>query len=221
MVIAHEADVLSMIEPDVLSRNQIFSFLLNNSQEFSKRGRAWSGYNYEIEGQWQGRFKTLEVIGDKKGGKGTKRIIDDPTLLKRLKDTVGMNVKIIHHIRNPYDIITTICRRKGLKDPSNEDINYFFSLCDCIENVKRQEDKNNFFEGRHEDFIVDPKDYLLRLCQFLNLEATDDYLESCAAIVEKSPHKSRNLLPWSDEKIEAVSRGIDRFDFLKGYSLNN
>jgi hypothetical protein len=73
-------------------------------------------------------------------------------------------------------------------------------------------------DARHESFIEDPKSALRRLCDFLSLEYGEDYLEDCASIVFGSPRKSRHDVGWSTAALDAVRKGIDRFDFLKGYS---
>ena len=45
-----------------------------NGHFSNKNGREYTGYDYSIKGQFQGKVKTLKVIGDKKGN-GTIRLI--------------------------------------------------------------------------------------------------------------------------------------------------
>ena len=74
---------------------------------------------------------------------------------------------------------------------------------------------------RHESLMEDPKSVLRELCGFLGLGYEDDYLEDCASIVFKSPHKSRYEVEWDDEMLDVVRAGICRFDFLEGYSYED
>jgi hypothetical protein len=71
---------------------------------------------------------------------------------------------------------------------------------------------------RHEDFINQPAVYLEKMCHFLGVEARPDYLDACAAVVYKSPIKSRSEIQWSPQLIELVNNRIAEFDFLQGYS---
>ncbi|MCA1614387.1 MAG: sulfotransferase, partial [Acidobacteria bacterium] len=106
VVIAHELDALKYVRAR-FRREQLFHLLLDKSEEFTARGRQWNGYSYEVPGQWQGRRRSLRVIGDKKGGGSTMRLGADPRLLARLRRTVGVPVKLVHVVRNPFDNIST------------------------------------------------------------------------------------------------------------------
>lgn len=220
IIIAHEADVLGLIQHGIFSKKQILSFLLESSKRFSEMGRGWSDYSYNVPSQWQGRFKTLKVIGDKKGGITTQRIRNNPALLHKLIKTVDMKVKIIHHIRNPYDIISTFCRRANMEAVTKKAVDYIFSLCATMKYVKSEIDENDIFEQRHEFLIAQPKTYLKQVCDFLEEECPDDYLDSCVSIVRESPHKSRYKVQWSNEMISLVEDRMKEFDFLEGYSFN-
>jgi len=52
----------------------------------------------------------LQVIGDKRGGETTMELTEKPekfSILKELNNTLGIPLKFLHVIRNPYDIIST------------------------------------------------------------------------------------------------------------------
>jgi len=52
----------------------------------------------------------LQVIGDKRGGGTTMELTEKPekfSILKELNETLGIPLKFLHVIRNPYDIIST------------------------------------------------------------------------------------------------------------------
>ena len=65
-VVAHELDVLRYVEMG-FDRDAIFSLLCDRDRWFCRRHCEWTGYSYAIPNQWQGRYETLRVIGDKKG----------------------------------------------------------------------------------------------------------------------------------------------------------
>ncbi|ODS34824.1 MAG: hypothetical protein SCARUB_00084 [Candidatus Scalindua rubra] len=84
--------------------------------------------------------------------------------------------------------------------------------------IKKQTQEEYFFNLRHEPFIESPENYLKELCHFLGVDAPSDYLNDCASIVFKSPHKSRNDIKWSQELIDLVKKRMGEFPFLHGYS---
>jgi len=76
--------------------------------------RYWSrkGYTLAIPSLWQGKFdKRVDVIGDKSGGSiSIQYLNDEPTVKDRfqtLASDLGVPIKVIHVIRNPYDTIAT------------------------------------------------------------------------------------------------------------------
>lgn len=83
--------------------------------------------------------------------------------------------------------------------------------------MERVED-TDIFELRYESFLVNPQDYLKRLCQFLGVKPFVEYLNDCANIVFKTPHKSRYDIQWDNELINMVKNKIKEFPFLNGYS---
>ena len=221
MIIAHEVDVLGLIEMGRLSRRQIFSLLLKNSRMFASDGRKWSGYSYAVPGQWQGKFSTLRVIGDKKAGASTVRLRRRPDLLQKLEKKVAIEARYIHHIRNPYDCISTICRVRKESAVSQQSIDWFFGMCDTMTDLKRRVPSSRILDGRHEDMVAEPRNYLRRACEFLGLESDEDYLDSCAGIMFKSPHQSRQQIEWPQEMIDGVAERIAAYDFLDGYSYQD
>src|SRR4051794_27905037 len=109
-IIAHELDALKFVAAG-FNKDQLYQLLLDNSRRFARKGRAWTGYTYGVPGQWQGRFDKLHVIGDKKGGRSTLQLAENPELLHRLRKTVATDIRFIHTIRNPYDNIATMHKR--------------------------------------------------------------------------------------------------------------
>lgn len=219
-IIAHELDALKFIEAG-FNKNQLYQLLLDNSRRFARKSRQWTGYTYEVPGQWQGRFDKLRVIGDKKGGRSTLRLAENPELLHRLRKTVATDIRFIHTIRNPYDNIATMHKR-ALEHARNQALNTtiedYFSRCQMNANLKERLENGVVLDVRHESLVEDPTSLLHDLCAFLRLGCEKDYLEGCASIVFSLPHKSRYDIEWDPETLATVRAGIRRFSFLEGYS---
>ena len=218
IILAHESNALRLFERGFSAR-KIYYLLLQSSRRHVKTGRKDAKHSYQIPHQWQGKFKTLKVIGDKKGSGSNRVISDNPKILDIVRDRVNIPVKLIHVTRNPYDNITTMMlkNKKGL----DYTISSYFKKCEVIDNLNQKINPNHIFELKHEDLIYQPKTILKQLCAFLNVETTQDYLDDCASIIFKSPNQTRLKFEWTTEYIDLVQSKIDRFDFLQGYSYEN
>ena len=220
VIIADQLDALEHIQ-EAVGKQQLFELLLHNSQSSVARGRARGGHSYAVSGQWQGRFTTLRVIGDKKGQRATLRLRQDPDLLRRLGQTVGLPVKLFHVVRNPYDNIATKYLKRVRHGPVDfrSLIEEHFVLCQTVADIKRQVNDGNMLEIPHESMIEHPIRWLRILCEFLGINCPDDYAAACAQIVFASPNKSRRDIEWSRDSIELVRVRMTSYDFLSGYSF--
>lgn len=218
IVIAHELDALRYVRLR-FRRHQLYSLILERSREFTAAGRRWTGYEYAVRGQWQGRYEELKVIGDKKGGASSRWLRADPTLLERLRKTVAVRLAVIHIVRNPFDNIGTMSRRTGAT--LDYSIRRYFALCDGIQAAKQAVAPQDLLELRYEELVASPKMELGRLCRFLGVKADREYMDACCEIIFPSPRKSRRCVDWPDAEREAVERGMEAFDFLTGYRFDS
>lgn len=217
-LVGHEQDALRYVEAGY-SRSRLFNLLLANTQVFAAVGRRWrGGFSYHVPHQWQGRFERIRVIGDKKGGQSTRRLAANPGLLDALRSTVGVDLALIHVVRNPFDNITTLSLKHG-RDLSDS-IRFYFSLCETVARVKDRSDTRSVLELRHEDIVRAPEATLIELCGFLGLSAPEAYVRDCAALLHEAPHRSRHRLAWRPELIDQVAREIERYPFLEGYAYD-
>jgi hypothetical protein len=203
-LIAHELDVLKYVAAGY-DRRRLYSLLVRAEQQRVAAGHVSStGYRYAVDGQWQGRYDGLEVIGDKKGGRSTMRLGDDITLLDRLRDTVGVDVHVVQVVRNPYDTIATM-RRRAPKRPLSDVVELFFALADTARVVRDRVGEDRFHVLHHETLIAEPRAALVGLCRFVGLTADPAYLDACCAIVRTAAHRSRDGVGWTNEVLDRVA----------------
>lgn len=217
MVFAHELDVFKYIQNGFKAR-QIFSLILENSKRFTEVGRTWTGYSYAVPNQWNGRFRELRIVGDKKGGASSRRLGKSPELFQLLRKTMDIDQKFIHVIRNPYDNISTISRRR--KQILSESVDRYFSRCNSVSWIRSRVNPDQWMDIRHEALIDNPKLWLTKCCQFLGQNPSDDYLSDCASIVRESPHKTRHKAHWTRELIQRVENEIGKYPFLHSYTFD-
>lgn len=234
-VIAHELNILKYFRLG-FSEQQVYRLLVRKSQLSAAQGRISTIYSYQVPNQWQGEFRNIKVIGDKKGGDLSEKIKTNPDFFELIKNKISLPIKIVHVTRNPYDNIATISKKHrsiikrlakvnpdfpAYKNPLEGAINYYFYLCEAVEQLKQITATEEWLEIRHQSLIADPKATLEKLCFFFDLHADQNYLEDCASIILNSPHQTRYTVTWNDELIKQVSTQMERFDFLQGYSYQD
>ena len=189
IVIAHELDALRHIRAGC-GKDELLDLLLRKSECFAKQGSVWSGFSFAVPGQWQGRYRKILVIGDKKGGASTRALCEDPALLERLSCTLGLEMRFIHIVRNPFDNVASMLARQLGGQTLMGNIGLYERLCETNDRL-RMELGDQLIDLRHESFVADPRRALTELCRFLGLEPPDDYLEACASVVRPAPRQIR------------------------------
>jgi Sulfotransferase family len=164
------------------------------------------------------------VIGDKMGGHATRLLAEEPDLLARLERECRVPVRAIHVVRNPYDNIATMQRRRskrvGAVKPLKKKMvrRHFKSLATNAKLRRRLGDR--VLDLRHEELIAAPRERLTELCRFVGLEPSAEYLDACTRVVFASPHQSRHELCWPPKWRAKVEDRVARYDFLAGYSFD-
>ncbi|MBN1116062.1 MAG: sulfotransferase domain-containing protein [Bacteroidales bacterium] len=228
IVMAMEKDILWYFQKG-FKRYQLFYILKKNAYLFAKiRNNIWTGYSYKVPNSWQGRYSSINVIGDKQGGRTSLRLLENPNLLNEFRNEIATPIKIVHVARNPFDMITTAMYRKFERREIDKPDNY--ELLPIIRGIfKRAEAIKRFISENqmqiqhiyHEDFIKNPKKELIKLFKFLDIEYSDGFIENCASIVNPKPHLSRSKIEWSSELISFVEKEINKFPFLERYNFKN
>jgi len=243
-LVAHELDAMGLFEKG-LSAPLVFSLIHANSVAFSRHGRYWNGFSYQMPGQHNGACEHLRVIGDKKGDWAVRWFAADPALLERVWRQVKLACKWILVVRHPLDNIATMSLRRGghydrlriatpdgaafreaLAQRQGTDIaaqaldsmiDDYRSLCDATEAMKARIDPGDWHEIHYERFSQNPVAGINELLAFLDLPADPDFLNACAATVHRSTHQSRRQVAWTDHKLARVEEMIDGFSFLQRY----
>jgi len=225
MWIAHELNALKYIHKNE-SRDKVFARLIGRGKWFKSRKNMWTGYSYKVPNQWQGYYRELKAIGDKRGGASTRWLRQYPGLLGKLSQTIDKEIRIIHIIRNPFDNITTRARGGNLnqKEVSREklfkNIDLHFKDTETIHRIK-QSGKFDIYELYNEKFVEDPASHLADICRFIGVEPYPGYLEDAASIIRTSASKTRLKIDWPQDAKKEVMDKMKNYDFLKGYDFDS
>ena len=223
IILADEADALRYVA-DGFHKEQIFHILLKGSHREAMKGRVTARrldpYSLAVPDQWQGKYQTLKVIGDSKAGPSVRRLAKEPELLHKVQKVMtGVEAKFIHVIRNPYDPISVMMVR-GKRTFENA-VAHYFDYCETLLALRKQLNDSNLIAVRYEAFVQQPETRLAEVCRFLGVEVEDNYLHACAGILHDSPERSREMVTWQPDWIEAVQKRIEQVDFLVGYCYEN
>tara|TARA_R110000850_G_scaffold17996_43_gene54711 strand:+ start:294 stop:974 length:681 start_codon:yes stop_codon:yes gene_type:complete len=217
MVIAHEAHVPNLMSAP-MSRRALYASIVHESHIFQSRDNKGI-YSFAIPNQWQGRFHSLKIIGDKRGGAVTRKLAEEPDFLKKLRELTRCPLHLIHAIRNPYDNISAISTFQDLT--LEESIDFYFAHCATTRRLNDYCEKSEILSVYHEDMIEDPRRELLRLCDYLDVQPTEDYLRDATSIVFPAATYTRRKLAWSDAHIEKVAQEMKGISFLDRYSFDD
>ena len=243
MVIAHEY----MLFHELMRRNFTSKWVLFNELSLSSYEAVKSGLRSPVNGStqymnvsWQGKFRNLKVIGDKSGGNATRTYSRFPTQFTkayaRLVEVVQMPIRVLHVIRNPFDVITTrLLYHKspilGLKVTSALNIKEYThtrglekEINDFFREVQAEADmiqplNLTVFEIHHADFIKDPETTIRSICKFLDIECPIDYVQACRDKTHTSNSRSRDSLVWTEKFISNVTDRMSKFSFFRRYSF--
>jgi hypothetical protein len=219
MVVSNELHAVRFVQHG-FNRNQLFALILARDASFGEMGRKWTGYDYAVPNQHQGEFRTLRVIGDKKGGATSREFASHPGLLDRLRTVVGVPIRAVHVTRNPFDNIARMSMSGKGTDLGSMIVRYS-GLCDSVSRTRKQLSAEELIDIRHEDFSRAPADFLADLCRFVGVSTSGDYLRDCASIVREPEIRPKDKVEWSAADITAVNRIIDRHPFMAGYSFDS
>jgi hypothetical protein len=218
IVIAHELDAVRFVKHR-FGRSQLFSLLLQRDQQFGENGRTWSGYQYDVPDQFQGRFERLRVIGDKRARASVLEIARQPKLLDRVRSVVKVPIRVVHVTRNPFDNIATEARRHKLS--LSDATAWYEQICRAVRVVRPLLETSELVDVRYEDFAGDPGPSLAALCGFLGVQPEARYLEACASIVWPNPNRTRDAVEWSRRERDGVEKLIETYDVLGTYTFDN
>jgi hypothetical protein len=199
------------------SGNQIVELCLRNSKKVATNINTKMKYEYNIPGQWQGRYRNIKVVGNRNAPVTLDAFSHSPGLHKQLKNKLGSNIRFIHVVRDPFDTISRIEIQNKL---SFEDAaSWFLSLCKQYSDFSnRLPEQDQLIHTIHlEDLISDPKLEISTMLNFLELEVDEEFLSACASIIWSKPSKTREKRAWTAKDRDLVNNISSQFDFLQHY----
>ena len=243
MVISHELDLFTLLSQGMISptKQDIFNAIWKNSQQTRIRAGNGKGYNLLVDGVYQGKYiDYIDVIGDKRGRATIDLLRSQPKKWSSAYDalkSLNLNLKVILVLRNPYDNIAStmllnnypeefrdikrlnITKRFSL-DKINVNIEEYFRHHSAIVNAKRTYNLD-MIEVHSKDLISDSRGTLLKLCDHVGVNCSNNYLEMCKNKIYKHESRTRRFIEWPDEQLRVIQQNTEKYNNLKGYSFNS
>lgn len=180
---------------------------------------------YTIDGQAQLTYTPpLLVLGDKCGWSVVsmmRNLTASPCYYSRFGEFMGMPIKLIRTIRNPFDHIASGCVSPKYKRLYPDDeiriqmmIWRYSMFCHDADFILDYYARDGVFTIYNDELISDPIGVVSSLFKFLEVPTTEDQVRAFAAVVLKEPNRKSHLMKWSDANRRQVEKVIQKYDYL-------
>ena len=254
VVISHQLELFDKLSSNGLHspiKSAVFNAVWEDSRQainasgMKNSMRTYSNKRHTllVDGLYQGRYLDyIDVIGDKKVESTAEMFYTKPdnwsTVFNILK-SLGVTLKVIHVIRNPYDNIAkmlllsppevhrlfTIVKKtnktyKQFTVRNDDKIQQYFLNHQAVVDVKKRYDLD-VIEIHGKDLISNPRSTLMKMCNELGVTCSDKYLDICSNKIFKSESRTRDKIKWTDRQLKRIQQNIKKYDCLKGYSFDS
>jgi hypothetical protein len=183
-----------------------------------RRNRRGRRLPYGVEGQWQGRYRELHVIGSSQAGPTSRNLSEDLARVAWLREQLGdIRLRALQVVRNPFDAIGSMMLRSGR--PLGSGIERYFSNCAAVSQVRQAVGEDSVLLVRYEQLLAEPDATLHGVLSFLDLAPEPDYVASATAVVGTGS-RDRYRVAWTPEAVELVMTKAAHYPFLAGYRFD-
>lgn len=199
---------------DGVPRDVLFDEIFARAQQQAREGRyatrAGGGtYQHNLPGQAKEDASGLMLIGDKKGAGTTwqlaRRGIEH---LEDFKAYIRVPVRILHVVRNPFDIVAA-----GLARGEE----HFSSTVAVVSQIRGRCGGEDWCDVYYEDLIARPDEEIRRILAFLGLPVHSEHLARSVEYLYGKPHRRRYEIEWSDGTRAMVEKLIAQYEYLGRY----
>ena len=184
-----------------------------------------------VPDQWQGTCDGhLDVIGDKRSDKTELYLSSHPEIIDEMKSKLKLPMLFIYPIRHPLDLLSTqLLRSKNeylqLKH-TKEPVNHTGVLKSIVQGYQsRVANIQHWMESKwldilpvyNDDMISDPSSTLTRICAFLQITCTEEYIGNCTKALFSSPSRTRDFVYWPSQLKQSLLDTVKHYSFLARY----
>jgi hypothetical protein len=173
--------------------------------------------NFFFRGLSQGYACQPKVLGNSKAAYTSRVIANNPEVINTFESSLGVPVKFVNVIRNPFDMIASGLQRRNISFESLWP--KFEAMTNTVSNVIKILNNHEVLQLRQENFLNDPDREIARLLKFAALSYDSMFITTIKNHLYTAPDKSRYRsleVKRNRKKIEAL---ISRNDFFEGYNF--
>jgi hypothetical protein len=201
------------------TKDILFSYI----KEYSKRPETWKSTT-QIPHVPK---KEITVIGDKTGHRTMSLLNGNPQVLGEFKNFVGLPMKWIHVVRNPYDNLATwgrleyeVKQRKNIKTTQAKELDIvieeYKQLNETILRLRRSED---VLTVNHEYVVTRMHNTLEEIANFLNISFDPTWRDNVRNSVWPKPRVTRRQIKWNSNQRITIENMINQYSWLNGYEF--
>jgi hypothetical protein len=139
----------------------------------------------------------------------------DHGLLPRLEESLGVPVYLLHVLRDPFDVVATMCRRSGA--PVRDRLRWTAMFWEAARALEERLPAERFRTVWLEDLVEDVDGVLGETCRWLGVPCGDDFRAACRAKVFSAPKRTRDDIRWKADDVEWMRERARAFPFLDRY----
>ncbi len=213
MVCAHESRA-SQVHWAKYGRQKLLDEIFQMAASQRSMNRPSAGYEYGIDHEPK-RPETIRTVGDKVHNPALLRLHGDPKLLPTMRDMVGVPLRLVHVIRNPLDVVTTMHLRSGA--PIIDRMRWYFMHLDAGLSVRAAVGEDDWLDVHLERLISDSVEQISRLTGHLGEPVHEEYLARCRKRIFNAPKFTRDLSIWPSEAKQELRFRAKLYGWLAPY----
>jgi hypothetical protein len=200
-------------------RDTIFGGILARDQQLASLDESWIDQDFVTPGSFSGDYQRLRVVGDKVSGLSTASLLEHADLWDRFQDLVGVPVKVVQNVRNPFDNIARIAQG-GNEDLATAASDYFDQLV-ALRILEARCGSERTHVLPIDVLVAVPVLTIGELCSFLMVEAGRDFVDGCVQRLRGSARQARHEVTWPDGLRKNIESSMAAFPQLAPYTFDD
>ena len=207
--VAEEQKYIAKWSQQGWTRDKIVPHLLSSGQGKERKFKALPG-----SGAWTGEHKRL-AVGDKWGYDAVGLVRTGRAsveVLKEFTDHMGMDLKVIHTIRDPYDNICAWLdspKYKRMYGTGNslymKSIRQYTRFYEYADRLLKRYDH---FDLHNAEICADPRRVITEMAEYLELPVVEPWLTNAANSLFKRPNKRADRHDWPDKWVRNIDERV-------------
>ena len=174
----------------------------------------------------------ITVVGDKTGHRTVDILNKNPERLGIFKQIIGVPIKWILVVRNPFDNIATwgklnyTFKTDPIRKHKNPHVTEYDELQNCIneyrilnETIFKLRRSEDVLKVNHEYVITRMHNTLEEISDFLEISFDPIWRDNVRNAVWKKPRLTRGQVSWTTKQKQEVNDIINQYEWLEGYEF--